>query len=99
MNSNQADGSVGTVVKEVSIALTGVSANAAVGTMSMAARTFALTGVPGLPEKFDAAASQGLGLKISGVFANQMQGRISIVNTKSVGMLFDLRFPMGCVDN
>ena len=54
---------------------------------------------PGLPEKFDAAASQGLGLKISGVFANQMQGRISIVNTKSVGMLFDLRFPMGCVDN
>jgi len=52
---------------------------------------------PGMPEDFDSAASLGLGLKIIGVFAEQMQGRISIENIKSVGMLFDLRFPMGCV--
>jgi hypothetical protein len=45
MNSNQADGSVGTVVKEVSIALTGVSTDAAVGSVSIAARSLALTGV------------------------------------------------------
>ena len=54
---------------------------------------------PGLPEHFDSSASLGLGLKIIGVFADQMHGRISIENIKSVGMLFDLRFPMGCVDN
>lgn len=54
---------------------------------------------PGMPEDFDSAASLGLGLKIIGVFAEQMHGRISIENIKSVGMLFDLRFPMGCVDN
>ena len=53
----------------------------------------------GMPEDFDSAASLGLGLKIIGVFADQMHGRISIENIKSVGMLFDLRFPMGCVDN
>jgi len=54
---------------------------------------------PGMPEDFDSTASLGLGLKIIGVFAEQMQGCISIENIKSVGMLFDLRFPMGCVDN
>lgn len=53
----------------------------------------------GMPEGFDSSASLGLGLKIIGVFAEQMHGRISIENIKSVGMLFDLRFPMGCVDN
>ena len=45
MNSNQADGSVGTVVKEVSIALSGVSSAAAAGSVSIAERVLAVSGV------------------------------------------------------
>jgi PAS domain S-box-containing protein len=53
----------------------------------------------GLPPGFDAAQSLGLGLKVIGVFAEQMRGRISLKNIEDIGLLFDLHFPIACVDN
>ncbi len=53
----------------------------------------------GLPEGFDGSAGAGLGLKVIGVFAEQMQGQVSVENITDRGLIFDLRFPIGCVDN
>jgi two-component sensor histidine kinase len=53
----------------------------------------------GLPLGFDAGQSLGLGLKVIGVFAEQMRGRISLKNIEDIGFLFDLHFPIACVDN
>ncbi len=53
----------------------------------------------GLPAGFDGSANAGLGLKVIGVFAEQMRGRVSMENITDRGLIFDLRFPIGCVDN
>jgi two-component sensor histidine kinase len=53
----------------------------------------------GLPADFDGSATPGLGLKVIGVFAEQMRGKVSLENITDRGLIFDLRFPIGCVDN
>ncbi|MDB6138539.1 MAG: hypothetical protein JWO94_1611 [Verrucomicrobiaceae bacterium] len=53
----------------------------------------------GLGTKFDSTSSPGLGMKVIGVFAEQMKGQISMENITGRGLIFDLRFPIGCVDN
>ena len=53
----------------------------------------------GLGSDFDAEASPGLGMKVIGVFAEQMQGQVIMENITDGGLIFDLRFPIGCVDN
>ena len=53
----------------------------------------------GLPEGFDPAIAPGLGLKILGVFADQMHGELKLSGTPEGGTKFNLRFPMAHVDN
>lgn len=53
----------------------------------------------GLPDGFDPAIAPGLGLKILGVFAEQMRGELRISGEKDRGTKFNLRFPMAHVDN
>lgn len=53
----------------------------------------------GLPEGFDPAIAPGLGLKILGVFADQMRGELRLSGTPEGGTKFNLRFPMAHVDN
>lgn len=53
----------------------------------------------GLPAGFEASDSLGLGLKVIGVFAEQMRGKVSLKNIEGIGLLFDLHFPIACVDN
>ena len=53
----------------------------------------------GLPEGFDPAMSPGLGLKILGVFADQMHGELRLTGSPGQGTKFNLRFPMAYVDN
>jgi two-component sensor histidine kinase len=54
---------------------------------------------PGLPEDFEPNACLGLGLKVAGVFADQMKGKIHLKNIIPHGLLFDLQFTIRCVDN
>ena len=53
----------------------------------------------GLPEGFDPAIAPGLGLKILGVFADQMRGELKLSGDPEGGTKFNLRFPMAHVDN
>lgn len=53
----------------------------------------------GLGPDFDSSSSPGLGMKVIGVFAEQMKAQISMENITGGGLIFDLRFPIGCVDN
>lgn len=53
----------------------------------------------GLPEGFDPAQSLGLGMKVIGVFAEQMNGKTSLENITDSGVVFNLHFPITCVDN
>ena len=53
----------------------------------------------GLPEGFDPSAASGLGLKILGVFAEQMKGELKLTGNPEAGTEFNLRFPMAHVDN
>ena len=53
----------------------------------------------GLPEGFDPAIAPGLGLKILGVFADQMRGELRLSGGPEGGTKFNLRFPMAYVDN
>ncbi|MBX7210965.1 MAG: PAS domain S-box protein [Verrucomicrobiaceae bacterium] len=54
----------------------------------------------GLPEAFDPSIAPGLGLKILGVFADQMRGELRLSATSPEGgTKFNLRFPMAYVDN
>ncbi len=53
----------------------------------------------GLGANFDNTLSPGLGMKVIGVFAEQMKGQVSMENITGRGLIFDLRFPIGCVDN
>lgn len=52
----------------------------------------------GLPEGFGSPGTMGLGLKVLGVFADQMHGQTSLKNIIDHGLRFDLRFPITCVD-
>lgn len=52
----------------------------------------------GLPENFGGPGSMGLGLKVLGVFADQLRGQTSLKNIVNVGLRFDLLFPITCVD-
>jgi len=54
---------------------------------------------PGLVPGFDPARNPGLGLKVIGVFADQMNGGFSLKNIADSGLVFDLHFPITCVDN
>lgn len=53
----------------------------------------------GLPDGFDPAIAPGLGLKILGVFADQMRGQLKLSGEPGQGTKFNLRFPMAYVDN
>ena len=53
----------------------------------------------GLGPDFNQVTSPGLGMKVIGVFAEQMKGVVSMENITGRGVIFDLRFPIGCVDN
>jgi len=53
----------------------------------------------GLPENFDSATASGLGLKILGVFAEQMRGELRLSGALNNGTEFNLRFPMAHIDN
>ena len=53
----------------------------------------------GLPEGFDPSSASGLGLKILGVFADQMKGELQFTGQPDAGTQFNLRFPMAHVDN
>lgn len=53
----------------------------------------------GLPEGFDPTIAPGLGLKILGVFADQMRGELKLSGDPEKGTKFNLRFPMAHVDN
>lgn len=53
----------------------------------------------GLAPGFDAGQSLGLGLKVIGVFAEQMRGQVSLKNMEDIGLRFSLHFPIACVDN
>lgn len=53
----------------------------------------------GLPEGFDPAIAPGLGLKILGVFAEQMRGELRLTGEPGKGTRFNLRFPMAHLDN
>jgi PAS domain S-box-containing protein len=52
----------------------------------------------GLPDGFGGPGSMGLGLKVLGVFADQMRGQTSLKNIVNGGVRFDLLFPITCVD-
>lgn len=52
----------------------------------------------GLPEGFGGPGTMGLGLKVLGVFADQMRGQTSLKNIVNGGLRFDLLFPITCVD-
>ena len=54
----------------------------------------------GLPEGFAQvdANRQSLGLKVMGIFSDQMGGQINLKNIVGKGVSFDLQFPMTCVD-
>ncbi len=53
----------------------------------------------GPPEGFDPVISPGLGLKILGVFADQMHGELRLSGEPGKGTKFNLRFPMAHIDN
>ena len=53
----------------------------------------------GLSEGFAPAIAPGLGLKILGVFADQMRGQLRLSGEPGQGTKFNLRFPMAYVDN
>lgn len=53
----------------------------------------------GLPEGFSESDSVGLGLKVIGVFSDQMNSYSSLKNMAGSGVVFDLRFPITCVNN
>ena len=53
----------------------------------------------GLPDGFDPVIAPGLGLKILGVFADQMRGELRLSGAPEGGTKFNLRFPMASVDN
>lgn len=53
----------------------------------------------GLPEGFDEGDNVGLGLKVIGVFADQMNSSVNLKNMADSGVVFDLRFPITCVNN
>lgn len=53
----------------------------------------------GLPDGFDPAIAPGLGLKILGVFADQMRGQLRLSGEPGLGTKFNLRFPMAHPDN
>ncbi len=53
----------------------------------------------GLPEGFDPAIAPGLGLKILGVFAEQMRGELRLAGDAQTGTKFNLRFPIAHIDN
>ncbi len=55
------------------------------------------TGV-GLPEEFGKTESMGLGLKVIGVFTDQLKGTTSLKNIANGGLHFHLLFPITCVD-
>ena len=54
----------------------------------------------GLPEGFAQvdASTQSMGLKVMGIFSDQMGGQINLKNIVGKGVSFDLQFPMTCVD-
>ena len=52
----------------------------------------------GLGPDFDGSINSGLGMKVIGVFAEQMKGKVNTENITDGGVIFDLRFPIGCVD-
>ncbi|MBL9116510.1 MAG: PAS domain-containing protein [Verrucomicrobiaceae bacterium] len=52
----------------------------------------------GLPAHFGSPGSTGMGLKVLGIFADQLHGKVSLKNIEDGGVLFDLLFPMRCVD-
>lgn len=52
----------------------------------------------GLGLDFDGSINSGLGMKVIGVFAEQMKGKVNMENITDGGVIFDLRFPIGCVD-
>jgi PAS domain S-box-containing protein len=53
----------------------------------------------GLPAGFDTATAPGLGLKILGVFVEQMRGELRLSGEPERGTKFNLRFPMADIDN
>lgn len=53
----------------------------------------------GLPDGFEPVIAPGLGLKILGVFADQMRGELRLSGAPEGGTKFNLRFPMASVDN
>jgi PAS domain S-box-containing protein len=52
----------------------------------------------GLPPHFGSPGTTGMGLRVLGIFANQLEGKVSLKNIEDGGVLFDLQFPMTCVD-
>ncbi len=52
----------------------------------------------GLPSSFGGPGTMGLGLKVLGVFADQLRGQTSLKNIVNGGLRFDLLFPITCVD-
>lgn len=53
----------------------------------------------GLPEGFNPTIAPGLGLKILGVFAEQMGGELALTGAPDQGTKFNLRFPIAYADN
>lgn len=53
----------------------------------------------GLPEGFNPSIVPGLGLKILGVFAEQMRGELTLTGVPGQGAQFNLRFPIASADN
>ncbi|MDZ4289155.1 MAG: sensor histidine kinase, partial [Prosthecobacter sp.] len=53
----------------------------------------------GLPEGFQSGETNGLGLKILAVFAEQMRGQFRIGRSESGGTEIQLRFPIAFIDN
>jgi two-component sensor histidine kinase len=52
----------------------------------------------GLPDGFGSPSTMGLGLKVLGIFSDQLKGQVILKNIVNGGVLFDLHFPMTCVD-
>ena len=53
----------------------------------------------GLQEGFNPSIVPGLGLKILGVFAEQMRGELTLTGAPGKGAQFNLRFPIASADN
>jgi PAS domain S-box-containing protein len=52
----------------------------------------------GLPNDFIGAPTEGLGLRIINIFADQLRGSISLENLQPKGMRFLLTFPVSCLE-